>query len=171
MAIMDRNAEQWAELLQMQPHPEGGWYRETYRSEGNIPGTALPPIFDGERSFCTSILFLLTSGSFSAFHRIKSDELWHFHTGDAIVVHEIAPDGAYTCHVLGCDPTAGQQFQCVVRAGSWFASEVLESGSHGLVGCTVAPGFDFRDFELAKQQKLSRIFPQHDALIARLTRQ
>jgi predicted cupin superfamily sugar epimerase len=89
MKMMDRNAEQWADMLQMAPHPEGGWYRETYRSEGSIPADALAPVFDGERSFCTSILFLLTVDSFSAFHRIKSDELWHFHTGDAIVVHEI----------------------------------------------------------------------------------
>jgi uncharacterized protein len=171
MKMMDRNAEQWADMLQMAPHPEGGWYRETYRSEGSIPADALAPVFDGERSFCTSILFLLTADSFSAFHRIKSDELWHFHTGDAIVVHEIADDGSYTRHVLGSDPLAGQQFQCAVRAGSWFASEVAEGGSFGLVGCTVAPGFDFRDFELAEGAALGALFPQHDALVARLTRQ
>jgi uncharacterized protein len=171
MSAARRIAEQWAELLTMTPHPEGGWYRETYRSQGSIPADALAPVFDGERSFCTSILFLLTADSFSAFHRIKSDELWHFHTGDAIVVHEIADDGSYTRHVLGSDPLAGQHFQCAVRAGSWFASEVVEGGSFGLVGCTVAPGFDFRDFELARKEALCGLFPQHGALITRLTRQ
>jgi len=161
-----RTAEQWAEYLGMSPHPEGGWYKETYRASGSIA----PQGFDGERSFSTAIYFLLTADVFSAFHRIRSDEVWHFYAGDGLTVHEIAVDGAYTAHRLGPDPDKGESFQLMVPAGSWFASEVTHGGAYGLVGCTVAPGFDFRDFEMAQRDALASQFPQHAEVIARLCR-
>lgn len=153
----------------MQPHPEGGWYKETYRSEGAIPSSVLNG-FDGGRSFATGIYFLLTSENFSAFHRIKSDEMWHFYDGDGLTIHEVSPSGEYVNHKLGLDLEKGEQPQVVVSANSWFASEVKQGGRWCLVGCTVSPGFDFEDFELAERDKLISEYPDHSTIITRLTR-
>lgn len=154
--------------LQLARHPEGGWYRETYRSEEAIPASALPARFTGARAFSTAIHFLLERGDISALHRIRSDELWHFHAGSALVVHAIFPDGACRSWRLGSDLAAGEQFQVVVPAGCWFGAE--PAGEYALVGCTVAPGFDFADFELGDRQRLLADYPQHATLVRRLTR-
>ena len=159
----------WVEELGLEPHPEGGWYKEVYRSEESIDAAGLPERFGGARSFSTSIYFLLAEDNFSAFHRIKSDELWHFYAGDGLTVHIIAPDGEQSMLKLGAQPEAGETFQGVVPAGSWFAAEPKDGG-YGLVGCTVAPGFDFADFEMANRETLQAEFPQHSELIERLTR-
>lgn len=164
-----RTPEYYVEHLGLQPHPEGGWYKETYRSDGSIPSSELQD-FDGDRSFATGIYFLLTRENFSAFHRIKSDEMWHFYDGDGLVVHEIQPDGHYIEHKLGLDLENGEQPQLAIAANSWFASEVKQVGSWCLVGCTVSPGFDFRDFELAERESLLSELPNHEQLISRLTR-
>lgn len=156
--------------FQLQPHPEGGYYREVYRSAGVIPSGALRE-YEGERNYCTSIYFLITSGNFSAFHRIRQDEIWHFYAGSALHVHAIGPDGKYTCHVVGHNIERGESPQVVIPAGEWFASAVRDRDSYSFVGCTVAPGFDFRDFELAKRTELAVRFPQHQELIGRFTRQ
>lgn len=152
------------------PHPEGGFYRETYRSAGTIPQDALPEAFSGERNFSTAIYFLLEQGNFSAFHRIRSDECWHFYAGDPLHVHVIFPNGEYGLIRLGHAIGAGEVFQAVVPAGCWFASETAGGGSYSFVGCTVAPGFDFADFELAQGDVLSAEFPQFEKLITRLCR-
>lgn len=149
-------------------HPEGGWFAETYRSAGSIPVGALPPHFDGARSYCTAIHFLLEGGDFSALHRLGSDETWHFYEGAPLTVHVISPEGVYRPILLGREPAEGQHFQATVPAGSWFGAET--AGPFSLVGCTVAPGFDFRDFELARRQELTALFPRHGALIERMTR-
>lgn len=156
------------EQLQLLPHPEGGYYRETFRSEESISHKALPPRFGGERSFATAIYFLLTAENFSAFHRIKSDEGWHFYTGAALLVHVLTTAGEYRLIRLGQNMDSGETFQAVVPAGAWFASET--TGDYSLVGCTVSPGFDFRDFELADPAALSAAFPSHASLIHRLCR-
>ena len=169
-ATSPKSAQQWADLLQLLPHPEGGWFKEMYRSQGKIAADSLPDEFGGERSFSASIYFLLAKGTFSAFHRILSDEVWHFYSGDALVIHEITPQGQYFAHRLGQDVISGERFQLVIPAGSWFASEVCEEGQFGLVGCTVAPGFDFSDFEMAQQSLLIAAFPQHETIISRLCR-
>jgi predicted cupin superfamily sugar epimerase len=153
----------------MQPHPEGGWYKETYRSSNSIPESALNG-FQGHRSYSTGIYFLLTKENFSAFHRIKSDEMWHFYDGDGLVIHEVTEKGTYIEHKLGLNIEEGEQPQLVIQANSWFASEVKPSGEWCLVGCTVSPGFDFQDFELAERKSLVKEFPDHDELITRLTR-
>ncbi len=168
---MAKNAEYWIEKLGLQPHPEGGYYRQTYRASLELAQQALPPQFSGPRAVSTAIYFLLQGDDFSAFHRLRSDELWHFYLGGSVVVHVIEDDGRYSKIYLGSDPEAGQALQAVVRAGCWFASQVLGGDSFALVGCTVAPGFEFDDFELAKRQELVRRFPQHRKLIERLTRQ
>lgn len=152
----------------LRPHPEGGYFREVYRSEGIIPQTDLPG-YPGDRNFCTSIYFLITSGNFSAFHRIRQDELWHFYSGTALHVHVIDPSGNYTCHTVG-NKLDEEEPQLVVKGGSWFASAVRDDNAYAFVGCTVAPGFDFQDFELADREGLTKLFPQHAAVIERFTR-
>lgn len=148
-------------------HPEGGWYRETYRASGSIPGPLLPEPFAGERSYATAIYFLLERGDVSALHRLKSDELWHFHAGAPLTVHVITPGGDYSSLRLGSEPAAGETFQAAVPAGCWFGAET--AGAYSLVGCTVAPGFDFADFELGQRAELLRRFPAHAGIIRRLT--
>jgi predicted cupin superfamily sugar epimerase len=152
------------------PHPEGGYYRETYRSSELISQTGLPARFPGERAFATAIYFLLETGNFSAFHRIKSEECWHFYAGDALHVHAIHPDGQYELIKLGNDIEKGETFQAVIPLGAWFASETAAGGNFSFVGCTVAPGFDFADFELAKREELSALFPGSGLLIEKLCR-
>jgi len=159
------------ETFELLPHPEGGFFRETYRSAGTIPHQALNPAFTGDRNYSTAIYFLLTSGNFSAFHRIRQDEVWHFYGGSPLYVHVIDPAGNYTRHEVGMDIARGAVPQLVVPAGCWFASSVTEKDAYSFVGCTVAPGFDFADFELAERKALTREFPQHAEVIARLTRQ
>ena len=163
-------AQSWIDSLQLQRHPEGGWFRETYRSNEVLSRAALPPRFGGIRAFSTAIYFLLEGENFSAFHRLRSDEVWHFYDGDPLVVHVIAPEGSVARILLGCDLDAGQVLQAVVKAGCWFASHVADWSSFALVGCTVAPGFEFADFEMGKRDELLARYPQHPELIERLTR-
>jgi predicted cupin superfamily sugar epimerase len=165
-----RPASYWIDKLQLTAHVEGGAFREIYRSELVLPKTALPLFFQGARAASTSIYFLLAAGQFSAFHRIASDELWHFYTGDSLLIHEIGHNGRLIQHLLGPDPEKGQSFQAVVRAGSWFASEPAPGSQYALVGCTVAPGFDFAEFELADPTALAGQYAEHAELIERLTR-
>ena len=167
---MSNTAQYWIDKLKLIPHPEGGYYRETYRSELSIAREALPPQFTGARLVSTAIYFLLAGANFSAFHRLRSDELWHFYAGSPIDVHVIEPDGEYSEIQLGGDPHAGEVFQAVVKAGRWFASQVRDAKAFALAGCTVAPGFDFADFELGKRSDLVKLYPQHRNLIERLTR-
>lgn len=165
-----RDAAFWINHFSMSAHPEGGHFAEMYRSKEFVSGMHLPARFKGLRAFSTSIYFLVEQGNFSALHRIQSDEIWHFYAGDPLTVHVIHPDGKQLDILLGNDVANGQSFQAVVPAGSWFGSKVAEPGQYALVGCTVAPGFEFADFELAKREPLTREFPQHAALIASLTR-
>jgi len=147
--------------LDLAPHPEGGWYRETFRSPQPVTTAR-----GATRSAATAIYFLLTSEAFSAFHRIASDETWHFYRGDPIVIEIIMPAGAHERVVLGVDLT----FQATVPAGAYFAAHVEAPGGYALVGCDVAPGFAFEDFELADRAALAAAYPQHGALVERFTR-
>ena len=151
-------------------HPEGGWYRETYRSAETIPGTALPARFGGDRCCATVIYFLLERDDFSALHRIKSDEIWHFHAGAPLTVHVITPEGEHRELRLGSNVAAGESFQVVVPAGCWFGARIKGDGDYSLVGCTVAPGFDFHDFEMGDRDRLMELFPRPASVIRLLTR-
>ena len=155
----------------MQLHPEGGWFKETYRSDEIILKEHLPNRFSDGRSFCTAIYFLLEGKQFSSFHRIKSDEMWHFYAGDALDVFVIDEQGKLEIIKIGSDLEKGEKFQHVVKAGCWFASKPAQEHSFCFVGCTVAPGFDFEDFELAKADILANEFPEHKAIIRKLCRQ
>jgi predicted cupin superfamily sugar epimerase len=162
--------QQLIEHYQLQPHPEGGWYTQTYKSSENIEAAALPNRFTGDRPFSTAILFLLEQGNFSAFHRIRSDECWHFYAGDPLLIYVLQLDGTLTVTTLGNDILQGQLFQYVVPAHCWFASIPAAGSVFSLVGCTVAPGFDFADFEMAKRNSLATLFPQHHTIIDSLCR-
>jgi predicted cupin superfamily sugar epimerase len=157
-------------LLQLQPHPEGGYFKETYRSSGVITSQCLPSDFRGNRHYATAIYFLLQQGDFSAFHRIKSDECWHFYEGGTLLIHVIDQYGNYTCKRLGKNIDQGDLYQFVVPADCWFASEPMAHVDFALVGCTVSPGFDFADFELANGDTLIENYPQHQSLVQRLCR-
>jgi predicted cupin superfamily sugar epimerase len=156
--------------FKMQPHPEGGWYRQTYKANEKIASEALPERFSGDRNFSTAIYFLLEKGNFSAFHKIKSDECWHFYDGDPLNIYIIYPDGTLETTILGNDFENGQQFQFVVPAGCWFASRPAAGSDYCFVGCTVAPGFEFEDFEMAEVNSLEKQYPQHEEIIRQLCR-
>jgi len=155
-----KTAQNWIDTLKLAPHPEGGFYRETYRSATS-----------------TAIYFLLREGEISAFHRIVSDELWHLYAASPqtrLRVWRITPEGRLTSFALGSEPTRGEVFQDVVPGGDWFAGEVevVEGASgeaYALVGCTVSPGFQFSQFELADGEALARRWPEHAALARRLS--
>jgi predicted cupin superfamily sugar epimerase len=163
-------AADWIQALQLKPHPEGGYYRETYRSTESIPKAGLPDRFSGPRSFYTAIYFLLEGNQFSAFHRIRADEMWHFYGGSPLILHRIDAGGNLAVHRLGAGGGGEALFQLVVPAGDWFAAEVSDRNGYALVGCTVAPGFDFADFELGRRAELLARFPRHAAIIERMTR-
>lgn len=159
-------APQWIHALGLVPHPEGGHYRETYRAASSVT----PPGRDAPRALSTAIYFLLQGHEVSALHRLRSDELWHFHAGSTLRVVELTPDGALHEHRLGLDVERGEQPQAVIPAGSWFGARVADSTSYTLVGCTVAPGFDFADFELGDRTELRRRYPRHAAAVDAFTR-
>ena len=163
-------SKDYIQHFNLKPHPEGGYFAETYRSAENIPMAGLPSRFTGDRSFATAIYFLLTKGEFSAFHRIKIDECWHFYAGDPLNIHIIDEAGNYSMITLGADINGGQVFQYVVPAGAWFASHTIEGGEISLVGCTVSPGFDFADFEMADKKEMLHTFPQYTAILSSLCR-
>ncbi|AMD49841.1 hypothetical protein F783_014335 [Bordetella holmesii F627] len=156
------NAQDLVRRLKLIPHPEGGYYRETYRAAQTVRRD------DGaSRRAATAIYYLLCDGAYSAWHRIQSDETWHFYTGTELRVHELQAHGGLRTHRLGASLT-DTEFQVTVAAGNWFAAELADPGGFALVGCTVAPGFEFSEFELADTAALLRAYSSHEALIRRL---
>ncbi len=164
------NANTLIESFKLIQHSEGGWYRENYRSGEEIEATGLPERFGKKRALSTAIYFLLEAGNFSAFHRIKSDECWHFYAGDPLEVLVLSEENNLQVIRLGNNPEAGELFQYVVPAGCWFASRPAAGSSFSFVGCTVSPGFDFDDFELASASILSREYPAQQGIIQSLCR-
>ncbi|MBX2907593.1 MAG: cupin domain-containing protein [Taibaiella sp.] len=163
-----RSPKYWIDKLSLTPHVEGGAFSEIYRSELLLPQNALTTEHHGPRNAMTSIYFLLEFGQFSAFHRIASDELWHHYDGGSLFIYEITPAGELKVHKLGVDSDASPF--TVIKAGSWFGSRVETASSYTLCGCTVAPGFDFADFELAGRNSLAQLYPEHKGIIEALTR-
>lgn len=153
----------------LEPHPEGGYFKETYRSNGTIRNEDLHSAIIGNRNYCTGIYFLLTSGNFSAFHKINQDEMWHFYLGTTLKLHMISPEGKYSFVLIGNDILNNEVPQFTVPAHHWFAAEVVSKASFAFTGCTVAPGFDFRDFVLPKRDELISLFPEHKEIITQLT--
>ena len=152
----------------MTPHPEGGFYTETYRSAGSIPATVLPGCA-GERSFSTAILFLLRQGEYSRLHRIRQDEIWHLYLGGPLRLVSLSARGEYREVLLGRDILGGQEVQYAVPGGCWFGATPCPGAEYALVGCTVAPGFEFADFELGERGRLEQAFPAAREIIREFT--
>lgn len=161
-------ADYWIKHLHLLPHPEGGFFKETYRSKENISANSLPDRFGDARSFSTAIYFLLRSQDRSMFHRIKSDELWHYHAGSSLSIY-VLREGTLEVHRLGSNAEHGESLQVVIPANCWFGAKVDIKDSYVLAGCTVSPGFDFNDFELAKQEELLKEFSAHKSIVEMLT--
>lgn len=162
-------ADNYTRALAMLPHPEGGFYAETYRAAETIAQSALPTRFSGDRPVSTAIYFLLENKHRSTLHRIQSDEVWHFYTGGPLNVYVIEPaSGTLSVIRLGNRPDQGEVFQAVVPAGCWFGAKPVGEADvppFSLVGCTVAPGFDYADFVIADPDAMLAQFPQHSDVI------
>ncbi|WP_448699222.1 cupin domain-containing protein [Mucilaginibacter sp. AW1-3] len=159
-----QNAEHWIAKLNLQPHPEGGYYKEVYRSENQVsrPGSSQL------KQACTSIYYLLEGDDYSGFHRLLSDELWYFHQGSPLHIHVIDQQGNYSVHELSDQPTGS--LSVAIAGGNWFASQIRLQSGFVLMSCVVAPGFEFSEFEMAKQQQLLLQYPQHSGVITKLCR-
>lgn len=169
-------AEYWIKSLKLKPHPEGGYYREVYRSSELVRAEHLPDRFKGARTFSTAIYFLLKSGELSRLHRIKSDEVWHFYRGLPLTIHMFGANGSYKVVRLGENPERGERYQYMVPSGTWFGVTVSngEDSTSGhihddfsLAGCTVAPGFDFKDFETGND-KIMTAYPGYQDVLRKL---
>lgn len=156
-------------LFNLKPHPEGGYFKETYRANGTIKKQALPSNFFGDCSFSTAIYFLLPKGSKSSLHRIKSDEVWHFYLGGPLTLVIIHKSGQIENITMGQNVQDGQRMQYVVPAGSWFGVYPNSDTEFSFVGCTVAPGFDFNDFELGNKDVLFKQYPNAKEIIEKLS--
>lgn len=155
---MQKDASYYIQHLGLEAHPEGGYYKSTFASGESI----------NARSLYTSIYFLLGAGDISHLHRLKSDELWYFHGGSPLIVHVIDEEGNYVEHKLGLDIENGESPQVLVPRNSIFGSSVIDNGAFSLVGCMVAPGFDFEDFELFTQSELLEKYPEHEPMIRKM---
>ena len=160
-----KTAQDWIKKLDLQPHPEGGYYKEVYRSDEEIVAELLPGNRSGVRSVSTAIYYLLEGGDFSAFHRIKSDEIWHFYDGATLIIYVIDNGGELKEYPLNKDNPMQ-----IISKNQWFAAGIKDKNSYALVGCTVAPGFDFEDFEIAERGELITEYPQHSEIIQQLTK-
>ncbi len=167
---MTPNAQYYIEHLNLEKHPEGGYYKEIFRSDELIEGNKIHKRYSGKRAVCTSIYYLLQNDDFSAFHRLQSDEIWHFYTGSALKIYHIDKQGILKTYLLGNDIHKNEQFQCVIPHGTWFAARLLRPNTFALIGCTVAPGFCFSDFELAKRNELISQYPVYEDIIILNTR-
>lgn len=158
-------ADYWIQHLKLDPHPEGGFFREIYRSHMEADNKNLPHGYQGTRRFSTSIYYLLRSGDISRFHRLRSDELWYFHYGSSIRIILIDQEGNKHTMLLGPRVEKAEQLQVLVPAGSIFGAEVMEDNSYGLCGCMVSPAFEFSDFAVFEKEDLMQAYPRHAELI------
>ncbi len=165
---MHSKAKKYIKQLQLNKHPEGGYYKEVYRSGEIILPSHLPKRYKTSRNFSTSIYFLLEGKQFSAFHLLQSDELWHFYDGCTVLLYIINRNGELSIKKLGKGKDC--ELQLTIEKQNWFAAEIEDKKSFSLFGCTVSPGFEFDDFELGKRQELIKKFPHHKILITRLTK-
>ena len=165
---MHAKGKEYIQKLRLKKHPEGGYYQEVYRSAERILPAHLPKRYKTSRNFSTSIYFLLDGKQFSAFHLLQSDELWHFYDGCNLLIYIIDQKGNLTQRKVGRGN--GCSFQITIEKKNWFAAELENKKSFALVGCTVAPAFEFDDFILGYRKTLMKKYPKHKILITRLTR-
>lgn len=160
-----KTASYWIEKLELEKHPEGGWYREVYLSEDIVPQSGLPSGFRGDRSFSTSIYYLLEGDDFSSFHRIRSDEVWHYYSGSSAIEIIMLENNRTRKCILGDDPDMNQKLQIVVPRNTWFAAKLYNPLGYALAGCTVSPGFHYDDFELADEHLLKEFAEVRDEIV------
>ncbi len=171
MKVIDDKAQYYISKLQLAPHPEGGYFKEIYRSSEIYEEEYLPERYSGKRNFATSIYFMLAGNDVSNFHCLKSDEIWHFYDGSSIVIYLLNKMEGLKKITLGKNLINDEVYQTTIKRGDWFAAELKDKNSFSLIGCTVSPGFDFKDFELAKRNFLSELFPGYESLIKRFTKE
>lgn len=164
---MHKTAGQYIKKLKLKKHPEGGYYKEVYRSGEIILGEHLPKRFKSSRNFSTSIYFLLEGKQFSAFHLLQSDELWHFYDGCDVIIYLLTENGKLTKRKIGRG--ADCRFQIAIEKNNWFAAELVNKKGFALIGCTVSPGFDFEDFNIGRRSELLKQFPKYKNLIEKFT--
>ena len=167
---MNKKANKYIKKLQLKPHPEGGYYKELYRAGELILPDHLPVRYKSSRNFSTSIYFLLEGNQVSTFHRLKSDELWHFYDGSTLIIYIIEEGGELKKIKLGRNMNNGENFQIQIKNNNWFGAELLDKSSFALIGCTVSPGFEFEDFEMGDKIELTKRYPEHKDIIFKLTR-
>ncbi|AQQ70783.1 hypothetical protein SMSP2_01144 [Limihaloglobus sulfuriphilus] len=167
---MNITAKDIIQRFKLQAHPEGGYFTETYRSGLAFDNPAVKNTYKTQHCAGTAIYYLLTSGTFSAMHRVASDEIFHFYLGDAVEMLQLLPDGSGKNISIGTDINTGQQPQVLVPAGSWQGCRLAEGGKFALMGCTVAPGFEFEDFQMADREQLIRKYPDFKKDILQLTK-
>lgn len=162
--------DQIIKKLGLIPLPEeGGYYKETYRAKGLIPAKVLTA-HEGDRNYSTAIYYLITPTEFSVLHRLPQEEVFHFYAGDPVKMLQIDENGNAKEIILGSDILKGQEPQVVVMGNTWQGTRLVEGGHWALLGCTVAPGFDFRDFGIQSRAQLTKTYPQHQEKIAQYTR-
>ncbi|MBN2239627.1 MAG: cupin domain-containing protein [Dehalococcoidales bacterium] len=163
-------AEKIVAMLNLQPHPsEGGYFSETYKAAGIIPKESLHDNYGGDRSFCTAIYYLLTPDTFSAMHRVRSDEIFHFYLGDPVEMLQLFPDGTGKTVIIGNDIEKGMLPQVIVPAGVWQGSRLADGGEYALMGTTVSPGFEYEDYEDGEKDFLIKSYPEFEDMITSLT--
>jgi predicted cupin superfamily sugar epimerase len=160
----NQSAAEWISQLDLQPHPEGGFYKEVFRSQQNVNRTGEDTI----RNACTAIYYLLEGEDYSGFHRIKSDEIWFFHKGVPLYIHVISENGDHEVQELSDLPTGN--LSLTVPAGLWFAAEIPSKVDYALVSCAVAPGFEFSEFEMANKEDLRNTYHRYTDLFDKLCR-
>jgi predicted cupin superfamily sugar epimerase len=162
-------ADTLIQSLELIPHPEGGFYKETYRSEDIVSN--LPERYKGQsRNLGTSIFYLLKGDQYSAFHKIQSDEIWHFYEGSPLKLYVISENGILNTYILSNNINDDGNFQLVIKHGQWFAARPIDPEGFSLMGCTVAPGFDFSDFQMAERDDLLHMYPQYQSIIIEFTK-
>ena len=166
---MAADAESWITALSLKPHPEGGHFKETWRSEERFDAEAMPARFASARALGTAIYYLLRAGECSRLHRLRADEVWHLYSGGPLTLHLFTGEGEYHERTLGLDSGAGQAPQLRVPHGCWFGAELPAGVPFALAGCTVSPGFEYHDFELADRSALLSRHPDHADVVTRLT--
>ncbi|EPY2272323.1 cupin domain-containing protein [Clostridium sporogenes] len=164
-----KDANYFIEKLDMTAHPEGGYYKESFISAENITDSDLTTTFEDKRILWTSIYFLLRNGEVSNFHRLKSDEMWYYHSGSPLTIYMITPEGELITEQLGLDIEKGEKPQVLVPKNYIFGSAMNNKG-YALVGCMVSPGFEFRDFELFERDTLLNLYAKYKETIEKLTR-
>ncbi len=162
------SANKWVELLQLQEHPEGGYYREMYRSKNSISETDLPEGFRGDHCLGSAIYYLLKDNQFLTFHRVRQDEIWHFYSGNPMLIYTLHAEGAVV-RKLGIHPEKGELPMMVIPGGTVFAAEVENRRGYALIGCTVSPGFEFSDYEKLHRDELLEQFPHSRVVIENLS--